>query len=61
MSVGGQGQTENELAGGADLLPVNPQVRTWRAMGYLGDRGTPFSASAVQAMVEGDRPPKASE
>ena len=27
-SESGQGQTENELAGGADLLPVNPQVRT---------------------------------
>jgi hypothetical protein len=25
----GQGQTENEFASGADLLPVNPQVRTY--------------------------------
>jgi hypothetical protein len=35
--------------------------RELAAMGYLSARGTPFSASAVQAMVEGGRPPKASE
>jgi DNA invertase Pin-like site-specific DNA recombinase len=29
------------------------------AMGHLSSRGTPFSASAVQAMVEGKRPAKA--
>jgi DNA invertase Pin-like site-specific DNA recombinase len=48
--------------------PLNGERRSFRkisrelaAMGYLSARGTPFSASAVQAMVDGDRPPKASE
>jgi DNA invertase Pin-like site-specific DNA recombinase len=48
--------------------PLNGKRRSFRkisrelaAMGHLTSRGTAFSASAVQAMVEGDRPSKASE
>src|SRR5262245_27661240 len=48
--------------------PLNGKRRSFRkisqelaAMGHLSSRGTPFSASAVQAMVEGERPPKASD
>jgi len=47
--------------------PLNGKRRSFRkisqelaAMGHLSSRGTPFSASAVQAMVEGERPPKPS-
>jgi hypothetical protein len=45
--------------------PLNGKRRSFRkiskelaAMGHLTSRGTPFSASAVQAMVEGPMPPK---
>jgi hypothetical protein len=48
--------------------PLNGKRRSFRkisrelaAKGYLSARGTPFSASAVQAMVEGERPPKAAK
>ena len=48
--------------------PVNGKRRSFRkiskelaAMGHLTSRGTPFSASAVRVMVEGEAPPKASE
>jgi DNA invertase Pin-like site-specific DNA recombinase len=48
--------------------PLNGKRRSFRkiskalaAMGHVTSRGTAFSASAVQAMVEGDRPSKASE
>src|SRR5262245_36507478 len=48
--------------------PLNGKRRSFRKisrelaeMGHVSARGTPFSASAVQAMVDGDRPPKASE
>jgi hypothetical protein len=45
--------------------PLNGKRRSFRkisrelaAMGYLSARGTPFSASAVRAMVEGPMPEK---
>jgi hypothetical protein len=45
--------------------PLNGERRSFRriseelaAMGHLTGRGTPFSASAVQAMVDGPTPPK---
>jgi hypothetical protein len=48
--------------------PLNGKRRSFRKisqelaeMGHLSSRGTPFSASAVQAMVDGERPSKASE
>lgn len=48
--------------------PLNGKRRSFRKisrelanMGHLTSRGTPFSASAVRAMVEGEAPPKASE
>src|SRR5262245_6122620 len=48
--------------------PLNGKRRSFRKisqelaeMGHLSGRGTPFSASAVQAMVEGERPSKPSD
>ncbi len=45
--------------------PLNGKRRSFRkisqelaAMGHVSSRGTPFSASAVQAMVEGEKPDK---
>ena len=45
--------------------PLNGERRSFRkisaelaAMGHLTARGTPFSASAIQAMVDGETPPK---
>jgi len=43
------------------LLIRHPQRQAPAAMGYLSDRGMPFSASAVHATVDGDRLSEASE